>query len=569
MATIRHVTTTSLDAPALRAVMAGFDRALRSHREALNALNVYPVPDGDTGTNMMMTVDSVVAELDELDADADLTAVTVAVIHGSLMGARGNSGVILSQVLRGLVEVMAGGTGSPVDGRMLADGLAGASTAAYAAVMRPVEGTILTVVRESSTAALGVAETGGDLLAVTEAARAAGGVALERTPDLLQVLADAGVVDAGGFGYLLLLDALLATIDGRPLPEPPDVPGTALDRPGAGGRTTAAMDGTRYEVMFFLDAPDGAVPGFKEAWDALGDSIVVVGGDGIWNCHVHTDDIGAAVEAGIAVGRPHRIRVTDLYEEVEEQAWVRDRLADDEDDVGDPVDCAVVAVANGEGVRQIFRSLGVRRVVLGGQSMNPSTTDLLAAVEAVPSDEVVLLPNNGNIIPVAEQVDGQTSKTVRVVATRGVTEGFASLLQYDPCATAEQNASAMAAAASSVVAGEVTVAVRDATSDVGDISSGDHLGLCGKGLRHRRFALRRDHGPARGDSRRRPRARHPDSGSGRRRGDNLGHRGVAGCRAPRPRGRGPRRRPAPLPLLRRRRIGGRTAWPAAASPSVN
>ena len=210
MATIRHVTTTSLDAPALRAVMAGFDRALRSHREALNALNVYPVPDGDTGTNMMMTVDSVVAELDELDADADLTAVTVAVIHGSLMGARGNSGVILSQVLRGLVEVMAGGTGSPVDGRMLADGLAGASTAAYAAVMRPVEGTILTVVRESSTAALGVAETGGDLLAVTEAARAAGGVALERTPDLLQVLADAGVVDAGGFGYLLLLDALLA-----------------------------------------------------------------------------------------------------------------------------------------------------------------------------------------------------------------------------------------------------------------------------------------------------------------------------------------------------------------------
>ena len=479
MATIRHVTTTSLDAPALRAVMAGFDRALRSHREALNALNVYPVPDGDTGTNMMMTVDSVVAELDELDADADLTAVTVAVIHGSLMGARGNSGVILSQVLRGLVEVMAGGTGSPVDGRMLADGLAGASTAAYAAVMRPVEGTILTVVRESSTAALGVAETGGDLLAVTEAARAAGGVALERTPDLLQVLADAGVVDAGGFGYLLLLDALLATIDGRPLPEPPDVPGTASDRPGAGGRTTAAMDGTRYEVMFFLDAPDGAVPGFKEAWDALGDSIVVVGGDGIWNCHVHTDDIGAAVEAGIAVGRPHRIRVTDLYEEVEEQAWVRDRLADDEDDVGDPVDCAVVAVANGEGVRQIFRSLGVRRVVLGGQSMNPSTTDLLAAVEAVPSDEVVLLPNNGNIIPVAEQVDGQTSKTVRVVATRGVTEGFASLLQYDPCATAEQNASAMAAAASSVVAGEVTVAVRDATSDVGDISSGDHLGLCG------------------------------------------------------------------------------------------
>ncbi|MBS1265434.1 MAG: hypothetical protein MAG471_01279 [Acidimicrobiaceae bacterium] len=471
------MTLTSLDAAALRSAMNGFAEALSGHREVLNLLNVYPVPDGDTGTNMYMTVESVVSGLDALEDGSDMAAVAGAISHGSLMGARGNSGVILSQILRGLMEVMSD-TGR-VDGRALADGLAGASAAAYTAVMRPVEGTILTVVRESSTAALSTADEGGDLLAVAEAARTAGCDALERTPELLPVLAEAGVVDAGGSGFLLLLDALLTAVDGRALPEPPEVSGPAAGP--ADDAHPSGQDGTRYEVMYFLDAPDDDVPGFKEAWDTLGDSIVVVGGDGIWNCHVHTDDIGAAIEAGIAVGRPHRIRVTDLYEEVEEQTWVREQI--EEDGPTDPVDCAVVAVANGDGLRQIFRSLGVRRVVLGGQSMNPSTTDLLEAVEAVPADEVVILPNNGNIIPVAEQVDGQTTKTVRVVPTRGVTEGFASLLEYDPCGTADGNAAAMAAAASAVLAGEVTVAVRDAGSEAGAISEGDHLGLSGGTVR--------------------------------------------------------------------------------------
>jgi hypothetical protein len=237
--------------------------------------------------------------------------------------------------------------------------------------------------------------------------------------------------------------------------------------------------------MFFLDAADGSIQAFREAWAALGDSIVVVGGDGVWNCHVHTDDIGGAVEAGIHVGRPYRIRVTDLFEEVEEQAWVRDQMSADADaeDVGEPVPCAVVAVSNGAGIRDIFRSLGVRRVVAGGQSMNPSTADLLAAVEAVPADEVLILPNNGNIIAVAEQVDAQTSKTVRVVPTRGITEGFASLLEYDPRGTADGNLVGMAAAATAVVAGEVTVAVRDSGSDAGEISEGDHLGLSGGKVR--------------------------------------------------------------------------------------
>ena len=467
---------TSLDAGGLRGVMSSFRDVLLTHRETLNLLNVYPVPDGDTGSNMAATLGSVIAELDEISAESGLDAVAGAIAHGSLMGARGNSGIILSQVLRGLMGVVAG-AGVGVDGRMVAGGMAAASTAAYEAVGRPVEGTILTVVREASEAAVEAADAGADLLAVAEAAREAGGRSLERTPELLPVLAEAGVVDAGGYGFVLFLDALLTEVDGRPLPEAPEPPAKlASSRPNDHGE--AALTGTRYEVMYFLDAPDDRVPDFRTAWDALGDSIVVVGGDGVWNCHVHTDDIGAAIEAGIAVGRPHTIRVTDLFEEVAEQAWVSERIGGWVDEPGESVQCAVVAVANGDGVRDIFRSLGVRRVVAGGQSMNPSTADLLDAVEAVPADEVVVLPNNPNIIAVAGQVDAQTAKTVRVVATRNITEGFASLLDYDPEASVDDNLVGMSAAAEAVTSGEVTLAVRDASSDAGPITEGDHLGLC-------------------------------------------------------------------------------------------
>ena len=451
---------THLDAVGLRAVVIGFRDALVDHREALNLLNVFPVPDGDTGTNMSMTAQAAVSALEELAApDDDLGAVTGAVAHGSLMGARGNSGVILSQVLRALCGVV--GEAGHIDGRVLADGLAAASEAAYGAVGQPVEGTILTVVRESSEAAVVAADMGADLLPVAEAARERAGDSLARTPDLLPVLAEAGVVDAGASGYVLFLAAVLTVADGRPLPAPPEVSMAAaplaVDREAAG----LGLDGGRYEVMFFLDAADDTVPGFKDAWGELGDSVVVVGGDGVWNCHVHTDDIGAAVEAGIAVGRPHRIRISDLLEEAEEQAWVREQIAGADEPEGEPVPCAVA----------------------GGQAMNPSTADLLAAGEAVPAGHVIILPNNGNIVAVAEQVDAQTDKTVRVVRTKSITEGFSSLLEYDPEGTADANLGLMGEAAAAVVAAEVTVAVRDSGSEAGDIATGDHLGLSGGKVR--------------------------------------------------------------------------------------
>jgi DAK2 domain fusion protein YloV len=476
---------TRFGADELRAAVAAFRDALAAHKEGINRLNVYPVPDGDTGTNMALTA---LAVCEEVDASGrDLHATCKAISHGSLMGARGNSGVILSQILRGMSGVIADADG--LDGASAAAALESASTAAYQAVMRPVEGTILTVAREASEAAGKAASGGADLVAVLEAARVQGEDALARTPDMLPVLKEAGVVDAGGAGFLLLLDALLHIADGRPLPEPVEVEGPVLPAalPGHGAEGHGDVSDLRYEVMYFLEAPDEAIPAFKDVWAGIGDSIVVVGGDGVWNCHIHTDDIGASIEAAIDIGRPTKIRVTDLIEQVEEERWVRDAVDAGVEEIPlnlqTPVTCAVVAVATGDGIKRIFHSLGVQGIVTGGQSMNPSTAELLAIVEKVPADEVVILPNNKNIIPVAEQVDEHTSKTVVVVPTKSITEGFAALLAYDPETSGEGNAEEMAAAAANVVAGEVTQAVRDSSCDLGPIATGDWLGIARDGIR--------------------------------------------------------------------------------------
>jgi DAK2 domain fusion protein YloV len=464
--------------------MIAYRDALKAHQEAINRLNVYPVPDGDTGTNMALTLESLVAELAAADT-SDLDAVARAISHGSLMGARGNSGVILSQILRGFAD---GFRASP-DGSASAviGSLDRATKGAYAAVMRPVEGTILSVTKAAWLGA--AAAKGGSLPQVLEAARSEATTALERTPEQLPVLKEAGVVDAGGAGFILLLDALLHVVDGRPLPEPV-VPITSPVTVSAGtGQPTAPehdpVGDLRYEVMYFLEAPDETIPAFRDVWAGVGDSIVVVGGDGVWNCHIHTDDIGAAIEAALDCGRPRQIRVTDLFEQVEEERWVRDAAKAGEPEPAaptQPVDCAVVAVATGPGLRRIFHSLGVHHIVAGGQTMNPATADLLQAIEAVPAPEVIVLPNNKNIVPVAEQAAALADKKVRVVPTRGIAEGFAALLEYDPQASADDNAATMAASAERVVAGEITQAVRDSSSDAGPIKQGDYLGLSRSGI---------------------------------------------------------------------------------------
>ncbi|HVA09481.1 MAG TPA: DAK2 domain-containing protein [Acidimicrobiales bacterium] len=479
-------TLAALTADDLRAVMEGFRDGLRSHQADINRLNVYPVPDGDTGTNMALTLEAVVAELAGVDAGAGLPEVCKAIGHGSLMGARGNSGVILSQLLRGMSERMAMAEAPGVGGAELSDALEHASGLARKAVVRPVEGTILTV----AAAAAEGAQAGGDtLLGVLESAHTTAAEALAHTPDLLPVLAQAGVVDAGGAGYLLLLNALLLVVDGRPLPEPDGVTETidysavSAVMTGEDRESEPHVSDLRYEVMYLLHAPDESIDAFKEVWAGIGDSIVVVGGDGLFNCHIHTDDIGAAIEAAVDAGRPSRIRVTDLADQVEEERWVREAAAEAVVEPTGPVPTtSVVAVVTGEGIGRIFRSLGVHHQVVGGQTMNPSTADLVKAVEAVGSDEVVVLPNNKNIRPVAEQVDALSDKTVRVVNTGSIVEGFAALLAYDPGAGAAANVAAMTESAARVVPAEITRAVRDAATDAGDVHEGDWIGLSRDGV---------------------------------------------------------------------------------------
>jgi DAK2 domain fusion protein YloV len=464
-----------LDGAALARVVASYRDALRAHQEELNRLNVYPVPDGDTGTNMALTLESVCAELGAAERMDDVCR---AVAHGSLMGARGNSGVILSQILRGFAEVFAEREAVTVEDLVTA--LRRGADAAYEAVVRPVEGTILTVIRAAAESAEAARGAGGSSLDfVLERVDAAAREAVERTPELLPVLKEAGVVDAGGRGFALLLDAFLHVVDGRPLPEPEAVTTPAAV---AAHRRGEDVTGMRYEVMYLLDANDGTIPAFKEAWDAIGDSIVVVGGDAIWNCHVHTNDVGAAIEIGIEAGRPSKIRITDLLEQVEEERWVRDASGAADARDATPVTTAVVAVAVGDGVHRLLRSVGVQAVVAGGQSMNPSTAQILAAVDSVAADSVVVLPNNKNIVAVAQQVDGLTSRAVAVIPTHAVVAALAALVVYDPDADLETNRDAMTAAAARVRTGEVTQAVRDGASPDGPIRAGDWLALTEHGV---------------------------------------------------------------------------------------
>jgi DAK2 domain fusion protein YloV len=423
-----------------------------------------------------------------------------AIAHGSLMGARGNSGVILSQVMRGMVSKLRGVAGGVAGAPEVAAALKAASLASYEAVLKPIEGTILTVVRETADAAVAAASGGESLVGMLRVARDAGRAALANTPELLPVLKDAGVVDAGGAGFMLFIDSALHVVAGDALPEPEDVSGPSVEqleavslRAGADGAVDVSE--LRYEVMFLLNLDDSQHRPFMTAWGEIGDSIVVVGGEGLYNCHIHTNDIGAAIEAPLKLdGKPFNIRVTDLFEEMEEEHAQREAAMGAGAAGTAPakksavaslpaVNCAVIAICSGDGLAELFGQMGVQGVVTGGQTMNPSTEELLDAVEHMNSQHVVILPNNKNIIPVANQVNALTKKTVHVVPTCSMPEALAALVFYDPESTSELNAAAMSDAAAAVATGEVTQAVRDTNSDAGSVRAGDWIGLVrGDGL---------------------------------------------------------------------------------------
>ena len=462
-------TLTTLSAPDLKRALITYAGLLRAHRVLINRLNVYPVPDGDTGTNMTLTLESVVADVNAMAGDVTMAALCRVIAQSSLMGARGNSGVILSQMLRGLIQDF---STDDIDAPQMAAGLVRADVLAREAVARPVEGTMISVARAAAHGAQGASS----LAMVVHGARDAAREALAETPEQLAVLKQAGVVDSGGTGLLLWFDALCHVVSGDPLPEAPmddeinasAPPLVVTDPPGIA---------LRYEVMFLLEAAEEKMGAFRQAWDSVGDSIVIVGESGLYNCHIHSNDVGRAIEAAIDAGRPRQIRVTDLTEQVAEERWVREANALPEPTRAPAPTTSVVAVAAGEGVGRIFQTLGVMVLVDGGQSMNPSTAELVNAVRATRAGQVIILPNNRNVRAVAEQVDALVDAEVRVVATDSIVEGFASLLSYVPDAGVAENFQAMSASAQHVVAGEVTRAVRDSHSDAGEVKTGDWIGL--------------------------------------------------------------------------------------------
>jgi len=451
-------------------------QGLSAAREEIDALNVYPVPDGDTGTNMYLTMDAAREALAEHLAEVppgeepDLRAAMRAYARGALLGARGNSGVILSQLVGALLRRI--GQGAPDDrsATVFADGMVLATEAAYAAVGEPVEGTILTVARAATIAAVGRAkDTSARLGDVLEAAANEAREALARTPDQMKLLRDAGVVDAGGRGLCVILDAAETAVTGhRTVQSPVPMGRHAIPKPLPTGDLTP--DGPAYEVMYLLDAEEEAIPGLRTRLQGLGDSLVVVGSENLWNVHVHVDDVGAAVEAGIDAGRPRRIRVTHFAEQVsrarEKRAERRGR--------------AVVAVAAGDGLASLFRDAGAE-VIESVPGRRPSTGEILEAIERTHAHEVVVLPNDpdslGTAGAAAAAAEEHGNVRVVVLPTRAQVQGIAAMAVHEPGRPFDSDVVHMTSAARSTRHGAVTVAAKQAMTSVGPCEPGDVLGV--------------------------------------------------------------------------------------------
>ncbi len=466
---------------------------LSQQKDIVNALNVFPVPDGDTGTNMSLTLNAALAEVEQSKSN-DLKQLTALLAKGSLMGARGNSGVILSQFFRGFAEGLEN-TKEAASGTDLAQALVASAKTTYRAVMKPVEGTMLTVGRVAADAAQEAAEKGGNAEFVLKAALDGATAALEDTPNILPVLKEAGVVDAGGKGLVCILEGFVIGLSADPLElsayfkksaaEP--VAETAEAVPGE------AVLSNKYCTEFIILGENLNREMIQRELTPKGDSMIVVGDPQTVKVHLHTDDPGSVLQFCAGLGELTEIAIDNMflqqqeYEKGRRQAPEHEhRLNLQEDNVigfpqAAPEETAknigVVAVAPGEGLAEIFKSLGVDYVVSGGQSMNPSTEDLVAAVNKVNAETVLMLPNNKNIIFAAQQVKELVDKKIKVIPTRSVPQGISALMYFTPEGTAADNVEPMEAAIKEVITGEVTYAVRSTVAGDLQIEERDIIGL--------------------------------------------------------------------------------------------
>ncbi|HEV2028184.1 MAG TPA: DAK2 domain-containing protein [Candidatus Dormibacteraeota bacterium] len=460
-----------VDGPLFKRALLGSLSWLSANHEEANRLNVFPVPDGDTGTNMLLTLQSAVEDIKESNA-AEVSKIAKLASHGSLMGARGNSGVILSQIFRGFARAVEGKSSlTPAE---LAAAFEEAANAAYRAVNKPTEGTILTVAREAGRAAAAAAGSPDATVPQVIAAAAAGArAAVLKTPSQLQILREAGVVDAGGFGLQIILEGMLKSVE--------DVESSAAafaaTRPAVPVASQVAValpeGGWGYCTEFLIEGTGLDVDRIKNQIEAFGNSVLVVGEPELVKVHVHTDDPSRVITLAGGYGKLLKLNVGDMSTQ-------HKRIIESEGQANRPSRAngvGLVAVVAGIGLVDIFRGLGVDAIVEGGQTMNPSTQDMLTAIDSVPYDEVLLLPNNRNVILAAKQVPGLTKKKVHVIETHSVPQGVAAVVAFRGDRSGAENVAAMKAEAERVQTIEVTHAVRDTRSNGLKVKKGDVIGL--------------------------------------------------------------------------------------------
>ncbi len=462
----------------LRRMIISAAASIEIHKQALNELNVFPVPDGDTGTNMSMTINSAASDLRK-EEDPGLYAASKVAAAAMLRGARGNSGVILSLLFRGISKSLKGS--ETADGVLWAAALQGGVDAAYKAVMKPAEGTILTVARLAAAKAAEAAQENNYIEFVQEAAVEEAKVALANTVNQNPVLKKAGVVDAGGKGWLFALEAMLCALRGEDVVAPEGGEGSEVKEQADFSDFNTEDITFTYCTEFIISRENQNDPEkLREFLSSIGDSLVLVDDDEIIKVHVHTNDPGRALHEAIEYGSFVTVKVENMRlqhtEKVMSEKELAPQIAEPEKPIG------VVSVCAGAGLADVFTNLGVDAIISGGQTMNPSTQDILEAVNRVPAETVFVLPNNKNIIMAAQQVDPLTPKHVVVISSKTVPQGVTAMLSFDPEGTVEDNTQAMTDALSTVDTMQITYAARNSDFDGHDIHEGDYLAMFGSSL---------------------------------------------------------------------------------------
>ena len=466
----------NIDGPQLKKVIPAGTAMLYEHKDEVDALNVFPVPDGDTGTNMYLTFLSAVREVEKTTSD-QLGDVVESAAQGALMGARGNSGVIVSQFFRGFAKGVAG---ARILGREeVAKGIEGAANMAYQAVRKPVEGTILTVIREAAAEARRLLEQPMSMAEYLEAIYHHADWILSKTPEMLPTLKQAGVVDAGGKGLIFFLQGVLEAVKGSPVASKLTV-ALSEDSPYrlASGYAEGDMEleeiNFQYCTEFILRGENLQIENIRQDLTPHGDCLLVVGDAKTAKIHIHTNNPGLILDYAVRLGDMSEIQIHNMVEQSQQRLERVKQAAKESEPVKE---IGLVAVASGEGLQQIFRSLGVDVVIEGGQTMNPSTEDLYRAAEKVSAKQLIILPNNGNIIMTAGQVSELTPEPVGVVPSKTIPQGIAALMAFNPQTDLRENIEAMTRAMSGVQTGEVTFAVRDTVYNGLEIKEGDIIGL--------------------------------------------------------------------------------------------